>query len=205
VTGKLASGVAVVRPPGHHAEATEAMGFCLFNNVGLAAAVAQKRHGVKRILIVDWDVHHGNATQNMFLSDPGVLFFSLHRFDGGMFYPGKSGSPHFVGEREGQGKNVNVGWNTRHVGDVEYLAAFDTILLPMAREYDPELIIISAGFDSAEGDYLGGIRVTPAGYSQMTKRLMGLAGGKIVVALEGGYNLLSISNSMAAVVSTLLR
>lgn len=203
VTGKLKNAVAVVRPPGHHAESTEAMGFCLFNNVGVAAEVVKRKHGVKRILIVDWDVHHGNATQNMFLEDPSVLYVSLHRFDNGGFYPGQSGSPTIIGSKGGRGKNVNIGWNTRNVSDGAYLAAFNLLLLPIFEEYKPELVIISAGFDSAEGDPLGGIKVTPGGYAHMTKMLMGVC-DKVVVVLEGGYNITSISLSMAAVVSTLL-
>lgn len=203
VTGKVKNAVAVVRPPGHHAECAEAMGFCLFNNVGVAAEVVKRKHGVKRVLIVDWDVHHGNATQNMFLDDPAVLYVSLHRYDNGLFYPGPSGSPDIVGTKEGTGRNVNIGWNTRNVGDGAYLAAFNLVILPICEEYRPELIIISAGFDSAEGDYLGGIKVTPGGYAQLTRMLMNVC-EKVVVVLEGGYNIRSISLSMAAVVSTLL-
>lgn len=205
VQGKVRNGAAVIRPPGHHAEHNCAMGFCLFNNVAVAAAVAKQKLGVKRILIIDWDVHHGNGTQHMFLEDKSILYVSLHRYDAGCFYPGgPDGHPSCVGKGSGAGFNVNVGWNTRGVGDMEYLMAFYRVIMPIATEYDPDLVFVSAGFDAARGDPLGGCDITPGGYAQMTHLLSSLAGGRVIVALEGGYNLSSISRSMAACVEVLL-
>lgn len=205
VKGKVRNGAAVIRPPGHHAEHDCAMGFCLFNNVAVAAAVARKTLGVKRVLIIDWDVHHGNGTQHMFYEDNQILYVSLHRFDGGTFYPAKQDAgPSHVGAGRGQGYNVNVAWNTRLVGDAEYLMAFYRVIMPIATSFDPDLVFVSAGFDAARGDPLGGCNITPGGYAQMTHLLSSLAGGRVIVALEGGYNLTSISLSMAACVEVLL-
>eukprot|EP01138_Halocafeteria_seosinensis_P005430 gb/GECG01005551.1/.p1 GENE.gb/GECG01005551.1/~~gb/GECG01005551.1/.p1 ORF type:complete len:1042 (+),score=127.26 gb/GECG01005551.1/:1-3126(+) len=196
-------GLAIVRPPGHHAECSHSMGFCIFNNVAVAAAVAKAKWGLKRILILDWDVHHGNGTQNMFYRDPEVLYLSLHRFDGGSFFPG-TGAASEVGGGPGEGYTVNIPWPCRGMGDAEYISAFDQVVLPIARQYAPELVIVSAGFDAAKGDPLGGCNVTPAGYAHMTSMLKSLAGGRVLVALEGGYNLRSISKSVEAVTKVLL-
>ncbi|XP_010456940.1 PREDICTED: histone deacetylase 5 [Camelina sativa] len=206
--GELDSGFAIVRPPGHHAETDEAMGFCLFNNVAVAASYLLNERpdlGVKKILIVDWDVHHGNGTQKMFWKDPRVLFFSVHRHEYGSFYPaGDDGDYDMVGEGPGEGFNINVPWDQGRCGDADYLAAWDHILIPVAREFNPDIILLSAGFDAAIGDPLGGCRVTPYGYSVMLKKLMEFAHGKIVMALEGGYNLASIAKSSLACVQVLL-
>ncbi|XP_003382755.1 PREDICTED: histone deacetylase 6-like [Amphimedon queenslandica] len=199
------NGVAIVRPPGHHAESYTSMGFCFFNNVAIAAKMAIEEYGVKRILIIDWDVHHGNATQHMFYDDNRVLYVSLHRHDNGGFYPGgDEGDYDKVGKGKGSGYNVNIPWNLARMGDAEYMSAFYQIIMPIAFEYQPELVIVSSGFDSGEGDPIGGYRVTPNGYAHMTHQLKSLADGKIVVALEGGYNLTTISHSMSAVVQVLL-
>jgi len=156
-------------------------------------------------MIVDWDVHHGNATQHMFYNDKRVLYVSLHRYDNGMFYPGNPDASHtHVGKEEGEGYNVNVAWSGSTMGDAEYLAAFHHILMPIAYEYNPELVIISCGFDAARGDPLGHYDITPSGYAHMTHLLTSLAGGKVIIALEGGYNLTSISNSMCACAAALL-
>ncbi|KAJ1493209.1 hypothetical protein T484DRAFT_1610676 [Baffinella frigidus] len=179
------------------------MGFCFFNYVAAAAAVAKSEFGLKRVLILDWDVHHGNGTEKMFINDPSVLYISLHRYDDGSFYPG-TGPAEEVGVREGAGYNVNIPWPHSGMGDAEYLLAFERVVMPIARSYNPELVLVSAGFDAAHGDPLGGCNVTPYGYGQMTNMLRGLAGGRMVVALEGGYNLRSISRSMEAVVRVLL-
>jgi acetoin utilization deacetylase AcuC-like enzyme len=201
--GEVKSAVAVVRPPGHHCESHEAMGFCLFGNVAIAAKQALTEWGVQRVLVLDWDVHHGNGTQNMFYNDDSVLLISLHRGNG--FYPGGEALSYTaVGEEEGEGYSLNIPWPRGGVGDAEYLRAFDRIVMPVAEEFAPELVLISAGFDAARGDPLGGCDLTPQGYFTMTRRLQGLAGGRVVVALEGGYNLSSISNSMAACVKALL-
>ncbi|XP_020599979.1 histone deacetylase 5 [Phalaenopsis equestris] len=206
--GDLDSAIAVVRPPGHHAEANEAMGFCLFNNVAISASyLLDKRAelGINRILIVDWDVHHGNGTQNMFYRDPRVLYFSVHRFDFGTFYPaGWDGSYCMIGEDQGAGYNINVPWEHGQCGDADYLAVWDHILIPVTEAYNPDIILISAGFDAAVDDPLGGCCVTPYGYSVMLKKLMKFADGKIVLALEGGYNLNSLANSVFACAKTLL-
>eukprot|EP00466_Bigelowiella_natans_P003936 jgi/Bigna1/71118/fgenesh1_pg.14_\ len=205
VNGDLKNGVAVVRPPGHHAERHACKGFCLFNNVAIAAKIAVEKLGVKRVLVLDWDIHHGNGTQHMFEDDRRVLYFSVHRYDHGMFYPGSTdGGPRRVGQKDGKGFNINVGWNGGNMGDGDYIGMFHQLLLPVAYEFAPELILISAGFDSARGDPLGGCDITPTGYAHMTHLLMGLAQGKIVMVLEGGYNLNSISQSFAACTSVLL-
>ncbi|PIA63095.1 hypothetical protein AQUCO_00200844v1 [Aquilegia coerulea] len=206
--GELKSAVAIVRPPGHHAEADEAMGFCLYNNVAIAASFLLNERpdlGIQRILIVDWDVHHGNGTQKMFYKDPRVLFFSVHRFDFGTFYPtGDDGSHTMIGEGLGTGYNINVPWEHGQCGDADYFAVWEHILIPVAREFAPDMILISGGFDAAVGDPLGGCRITPYGYSVMMNKLMKFAQGKIVMALEGGYNLDSIANSVLACVTALL-
>ncbi|PIK47432.1 putative histone deacetylase 6, partial [Apostichopus japonicus] len=174
LTGKSRSGVAIVRPPGHHADAGNPAGFCFFNSAPIAMKHAQKKYNTQRILIVDWDVHHGNGTQNLLERDPGILYISLHRFDDGTFYPGSSGDPHLVGK----------GLEKGPMGDAEYLAAFRHIIMPIAYEYNPELVLISAGFDAARGDPLGGYDVTPEGYGLMTHMLSSLAGGKVIMVLE---------------------
>ncbi|EFH38856.1 predicted protein, partial [Arabidopsis lyrata subsp. lyrata] len=217
--GELDCGFAIVRPPGHHAEADEAMGFCLFNNVAVAASYLLNERpdlDVKKILIVDWDIHHGNGTQKMFWKDPRVLIFSVHRFkvagnayvaryDHGSFYPaGDDGDYNMVGEGPGKGFNINVPWEQGGCGDADYLAAWDHILIPVTKEFNPDIILLSAGFDAAIGDPLGGCCVTPDGYSVMLKKLMEFAQGKIVLALEGGYNLESLAKSSLACVQVLL-
>ncbi|KAM5570904.1 histone deacetylase 5 [Rosa sericea] len=206
--GEVDSAVAIIRPPGHHAEEDEAMGFCLFNNVAIAASYVLNEKpelGINKILIVDWDVHHGNATQKMFWKDPRVLFFSVHRHEFGSFYPATdNGFYTKVGEGPGAGYNINVPWENGRCGDADYFAVWEHILLPVAKEFNPDLIIVSAGFDAAIGDPLGGCRITPYGYSVMLKKLMNFANGKIVLALEGGYNFESIAKSMLACVEVLL-
>ncbi|KAF3976008.1 hypothetical protein CMV_000755 [Castanea mollissima] len=206
--GELNSAFAIVRPPGHHAEHNEAMGFCLHNNVAIATSFLLNERpelGIKKILIVDWDVHHGNGTQKMFWKDSRVLFFSVHRHEFGTFYPANDdGFYTMIGEGPGAGYNINVPWENGCCGDADYLAVWDHILIPVAKEFNPDIIIISAGFDAAVGDPLGGCRVTPYGYSVMLKKLMNFSQGKIVLALEGGYNLDSIANSVLACMQVLL-
>ncbi|KAI9061652.1 histone deacetylase complex protein [Trametes sanguinea] len=203
--GEVKKAFAIVRPPGHHAEPDEHMGFCFFNNVSIAAKVVQLRTSVKKILILDWDVHHGNGTQRAFNDDPSVLYISLHRYEGGNFYPnGPFGSMTSCGEGPGLGYSVNIPWPEKGMGDADYLLAFQKIVMPIAMEFSPDLVIISAGFDAAEGDDLGECLVTPAGYAHMTHMLCSLAGGKVVVALEGGYSLDAISRSALAVTQVIL-
>ncbi|KAF9793272.1 hypothetical protein BJ322DRAFT_114657 [Thelephora terrestris] len=203
--GEVKKAFAIVRPPGHHAEPLDAMGFCFFNNVAVATKVLQATTQFKRILILDWDVHHGNGTQLAFLDDPSVLYISIHRYDQGRFYPsGKFGNMKSRGEGAGFGYSVNVPWPSKGMGDAEYLWAFQKIVMPIAMEFSPDLVIISAGFDAAEGDELGECNVTPTGYAHMTAMLCTLAEGRVLVALEGGYNLKSIASSAVAVTETLL-
>lgn len=198
VAGELSNGLALLRPPGHHAEADRAMGFCLFNNVAVAVEAA-RRAGVRRVLVVDWDLHHGNGTQHSFEEDPDVLYFSTHQFP---FYPG-TGAIGEVGRGDGRGRTVNVPWPAG-MGDAEYLAAFDRVLLPIARAFEPELVLVSCGFDAAAGDLLGGMRLSAAGYAALTGRVLSLAGGRAVLALEGGYNLEAIAAAAAACARVLL-
>ncbi|KAI1825160.1 histone deacetylase [Xylaria intraflava] len=211
--GRVKNAFAVIRPPGHHAEYDSAMGFCLFNNVPIGAKVCQNEYPdtCRKVLILDWDVHHGNGVQNMFYDDPNVLYISLHVYANGEFYPGRPENPMIpdgdldkVGHGAGKGKNVNIAWPSQGMGDGEYLAAFQKIVMPIAQEFNPDLVIISAGFDAADGDELGGCFVTPACYAHMTHMLMSLAGGKVAVCLEGGYNLQAISHSALAVARTLM-
>ena len=204
--GDLSSAFAIVRPPGHHAEQDEPMGFCLYNNVAIATSfLLNERPDIKKILIVDWDVHHGNGTQKMFWKDPRVLFFSVHRHEFGSFYPANNdGFYAMTGEGPGAGYNINVPWENGRCGDADYLAVWDHILIPVAKDFNPDIVIISAGFDAAIGDPLGGCHVTPYGYSVMLKKLMEFAEGKIIMALEGGYNLVSLANSVLACVEVLL-
>uniref|UniRef100_A0A452R4V9 Protein deacetylase HDAC6 n=1 Tax=Ursus americanus TaxID=9643 RepID=A0A452R4V9_URSAM len=203
---QVLNGAAVVRPPGHHAERDAACGFCFFNSVAVAARHAQAISGhALRILIVDWDVHHGNGTQHIFEEDPSVLYISLHRYDHGTFFPmGDEGASSQMGRAAGTGFTVNVAWNGPRVGDADYLAAWHRLVLPIAYEFNPELVLVSAGFDAARGDPLGGCQVSPEGYAHLTHLLMGLANGRIILILEGGYNLTSISESMAACTRSLL-
>ncbi|KAG2345481.1 histone deacetylase clr3 [Suillus weaverae] len=203
--GELKKTFAIVRPPGHHAEPEEHMGFCFFNNVAVAAKVTQFLTPVRKILILDWDVHHGNGTQRAFNDDPSVLYISLHRYERGQFYPcGPFGSLESCGEGAGIGYSVNIPWPKKGMTDADYIHAFQQIVMPIGMEFAPDLVIISAGFDAAVGDDLGECFVSPAGYAHMTHMLSGLAGGNLVVALEGGYNLDSISNSSLAVARVLL-
>ncbi|XP_075395011.1 protein deacetylase HDAC6 [Tenrec ecaudatus] len=206
LAGKVLNGTAVVRPPGHHAERDAACGFCFFNSVAVAARHAQAISGrALRILIVDWDIHHGNGTQHMFEDDPSVLYISLHRYDRGTFFPmGNEGASSQIGQAPALGFTVNVAWNGSRIGDPDYLTAWHRLVLPIAYEFNPELVLVSAGFDAARGDPLGGCQVSPDGYAHLTHLLMGLANGRIILILEGGYNLTSISESMAACTRTLL-
>lgn len=206
--GELKNGFAVVRPPGHHADPSNPMGFCYFNSVAIAARQLQQKLSVSKILIVDWDVHHGNGTQEVFYSDPNVLYLSLHRYDDGNFFPG-SGSPAEVGSGAGEGFNVNVAWTgglEPPMGDAEYLAAFRSVVMPIAQEFSPDVVLVSAGFDAAEGNPapLGGYQVSAKCFGFLTRQLMTLAGGRVVLALEGGHDLTAICDASEACVGALL-
>ncbi|CRK86274.1 CLUMA_CG000164, isoform C, partial [Clunio marinus] len=205
LNGESRSGVCVVRPPGHHAESDEPHGFCIFNNVSIATQYALNNYGLKRILIIDWDVHHGQGTQHIFENDPKVLYISIHRYDNGNFFPNSTDANFTeVGEGIGKGFNVNIPWNKKGMGDMEYILTFQSIIMPIAYEFDPELVIVSAGFDACIGDQLGGCKVTPEAYGHLTHWLSALANGKIILCLEGGYNVNSISHSMTLCTKSLL-
>jgi len=193
---------AALRPPGHHAEQTAPMGFCLFNNVAIAARALRPEAGVERIAIVDWDVHHGNGTQHTFETDRDVLFASLHQFP---FYPG-TGALDEQGHDHGLGATVNLPLPAG-CGDAEYGLLFDSVLEPVLLAFKPEFILVSAGFDAHERDPLGGMRVTTAGFGLFAKRLRAIAdetcGGRIALALEGGYDLDALADSVGEVVRVL--
>jgi acetoin utilization deacetylase AcuC-like enzyme len=190
--GEVNNAFAVVRPPGHHALSQRAMGFCFFNNVAIAASWLGKVRGMRRVLILDWDVHHGNGTQDIFYESPEVLYISTHQYP---FYPG-TGWLDQVGRDAGAGFTVNAPMPATF-GDGEYLRIFDDLLLPIARRFKPEFVLISAGFDAHFRDPLGGMRITEDGFLAMTRRLQRLADeyceGKIVAALEGGYDLRALA------------
>ena len=200
--GTLRNGLALPRPPGHHAEADRAMGFCLFNNIALAAAALRKA-GAARVAIYDWDVHHGNGTQHMFEADPSVLYISTHQYP---FYPG-TGAAAECGVGKGRGATVNIPMPAA-CGDAEYLDAMDTIILPILEQFKPEVLLISAGFDIDENDPLGGMAVTATGYAAMTQRMHAFAeracGGKILYVLEGGYDLEGLATGVQACAADLL-
>ncbi len=191
------------RPPGHHALRDQGMGFCVFNNVVVAARYAQRVHGYQRVLIVDWDVHHGNGTQDAFYSDPSVLFVSLHQ---DQLFPTGMGEVDQVGSGEGTGYTVNLPLPSGS-GNATYLAAFDRIILPIANEFKPELVLISAGQDASAMDVLGRMSVTTEGYRLMTQRLIDLAethaGGRLVALQEGGYSEIYAPYCSLAIIETM--
>lgn len=196
---EIESGFALVRPPGHHAEHNRAMGFCIFNNIAVAARYLEKRHGLKRVIIVDFDLHHGNGTQHSFYRDPGVLYFSTHQYP---YYPG-TGHYGEVGDGEGKGYTVNVPLS-HGMDDADYIHVFNNVLIPITDLYKPEAVLVSAGFDTHYNDPLGGMGVTEAGYAEMTRILLDIAGkhsnGKTLFALEGGYDVTGLTNSVKAVI-----
>ncbi len=195
---------ALVRPPGHHAERDRAMGFCLFNNIAIGAYYAKYYYGIKRILIVDWDLHHGNGTQKSFYSDSEVLYFSVHQYP---YYPG-TGHYSEIGNGEGKGFTINIPLPP-YCGDEEYIYIFETFLKPVALQYKPAIIMVSAGFDLCENDPLGSMEVTSSfGIPMLTKILKEIANevceGKILFTLEGGYNLINLQTGVANLILTFL-
>ena len=195
---------ALVRPPGHHAEPARAMGFCLFNNVAIAVNRVREVGGIDRVAILDWDVHHGNGTQAIFWDDPNVLFISLHQYP---FYPG-TGAASERGGGDGEGTTVNVPLAAGG-GDAEYRQAFDDEVLPSIRAFEPELLVVSAGFDAHRDDPLASMRVTTDGFGWMAREVVKLAlevaDGRLAFVLEGGYNLQSLGESTVAVLDEIRR
>jgi acetoin utilization deacetylase AcuC-like enzyme len=203
VDGRIRNAFCAVRPPGHHAMADHAMGFCLFNNVAIAARYIQKQHGFRRILIVDWDVHHGNGTQAAFYDDPEVMYFSVHRYP---FYPG-TGTASEKGIGDGRERTLNCPLAMRSC-DKDFLDAFKFAFTPAALEFNPDFVLISAGFDAHRNDPLGGMGVTAEGYAGLTRMVKGVAedhcDGRVVSLLEGGYDLDGLAESVSAHVSVLM-
>jgi len=201
--GDLCAGLAAVRPPGHHAEAHRAMGFCLFNNVAIAAAALRAEEGVERILILDWDVHHGNGTQRSFEGDPNLLYFSTHQYP---FYPGTGGLDE-AGNGRGEGATVNVPLPAGCDDDV-YVGVLQRILVPVALTFRPEILLVSAGFDAHRDDPLGGMRISEEGFAAMASIVRSLAdeicGGRLVHVLEGGYSSSGLREGTGAVLDTAL-
>ncbi len=201
-SGEIDNAFCLARPPGHHATATRGMGFCLFNNNAVAARFAMERFGVSRVFILDWDAHHGNGIQDIFYRDDRVLYVSLHQYP---HYPG-TGSYRELGEGRGEGYTVNFPLPARTGEDV-YLAAFDRVILPLALRYRPELVLVSAGYDGHFSDPLCSMLLKSTTYAEMASRLKKLAeevcGGRMLVCLEGGYNLEAVARSIANTVSVL--
>ena len=203
VAGKVRNAFCAIRPPGHHALRAKAMGFCLFNNVAIAARYIQQKHKLARVLIVDWDVHHGNGTQDAFYDDPTVLYFSIHQYP---FYPGTGASVE-KGEGKGLGFTVNAPVPAGS-GDAAFLKAFREKLRPAADRFKPHFVLISAGFDAHEDDPLGGCRVTAKGFGQLTAIVKAIADahckGRLVSMLEGGYSMTGLADSVEAHVRVLM-
>jgi acetoin utilization deacetylase AcuC-like enzyme len=199
LSGSARNAFCAVRPPGHHANAARGMGFCLFNNAAIAARYAQRNHGVGRVLIVDWDVHHGNGTQDIFYRDASVFYFSSHQWP---LYPG-TGRADETGDGPGEGATMNFPFPAG-AGRREILGAVENHLLPAAARFQPDLVLISAGFDSRVGDPLGRFTLTDIDFADLTRAVMGIAGGRVVSVLEGGYNLDGLASAAAAHVAALL-
>ncbi len=202
MTGQHQHAFALVRPPGHHAEAHTAMGFCLFNNVAIGAEGALRDHGCERVLIIDWDVHHGNGTQHSFFERSDVLFVSLHQHP---FYPG-TGATEESGSKNGSGHTINLPFPSG-CDDGDYRSAFQHVIVPIADRFEPDLVMVSAGFDAHRLDPLAGMAATEEGYADMAATVAAIAerhtGGKLVLTLEGGYDLGALARSVRACVDVL--
>jgi acetoin utilization deacetylase AcuC-like enzyme len=201
-SSRVRTGFALVRPPGHHAERSKAMGFCIFNNIAVAARYLEQRYNLKNILIVDFDLHHGNGTQHSFYNDKSILYFSTHQHP---CYPG-TGWYEEIGEGKGTGYTINIPMSYG-MGDEDYLYAFRDVLVPVAEAYVPDFILVSAGFDTYYNDPLGGMAVTETGFAAMSRMLLDIAekhcGGKALFVLEGGYDLKGLAGSVRAVIMEL--
>jgi acetoin utilization deacetylase AcuC-like enzyme len=199
----IGNGFALVRPPGHHAESNRAMGFCLFNNVALGAAYTRIKHGLDKILIIDWDLHHGNGTQHSFWDSDRVLYFSTHQYP---YYPG-TGAVHEVGGKMAPGFTVNVPLSSGY-RDEDFAQIFERVLLPIGRQFQPDLLLVSAGFDTYYEDPLGAMLVSPKGFARQTRLLLQLAEevcqGRLLLTLEGGYHLEGLRLSVLAVINELM-
>lgn len=203
IDGKVKNALALVRPPGHHALRDRGMGFCIFNNIAIAAKYAQKKYGLKKVLIVDWDVHHGNGTQDIFYCDPSVLFVSFHQYP---HYPGTGGSDE-TGEGDGKGFTLNfpLSWGSEAK---DFLRIFNDILIPRVKDFSPEIVFISAGFDAHIDDPLNSLRLTASDFGKFTDIVGEIAKnsaeGRIVSVLEGGYNLEYLPHCVLAHLNSLL-
>lgn len=203
-SGEIGNALCLVRPPGHHATVSRAMGFCLFNNVAVCARYLQRVHGFERILIVDWDLHHGNGTQDIFYGDRSVFYFSAHQSP---HYPG-TGAKDETGEGQGEGYNLNLPLPAG-TGEREYLDAFEVTLAGSAADFAPDFLLVSAGFDAHALDPLGSLNLTETGYRELTEFVANIArdhsGGRLISALEGGYNLDALARSVESHLSALVR
>jgi acetoin utilization deacetylase AcuC-like enzyme len=201
---RVTNAFCAVRPPGHHALKNKAMGFCIFNNVAIGTKYIQEKYNLPKVLIVDWDVHHGNGTQAAFYDDPNVLYFSTHQYP---FYPG-SGSQAEQGTGKGLHTIINVPMPAGS-GDDQYLKAFEEKLVPAASSFSPDFVLVSAGFDAHEGDLLGGMRVTDQGFAKLTQITKSIAekccAGRLVSVLEGGYRLDDLAASVEAHIGVLMQ
>lgn len=202
---KIRNGFGVIRTPGHHAQRDEANGFCYFNNAAIVARHCIQRRNTKRVLIIDWDIHHGQGTQSFFYDDPNVLYISIHRYEKGKFWPELIESNfNFTGSGPGKGYNINFPLNETGCNDADFLLIWFNVILPVVYEFNPELVVISAGFDAAIGCPEGKMRVKPTTYYSLCQSLMSVAGGKVLALLEGGYNLASLAESAAMTLRALL-
>jgi len=204
IDGRIGNGFALLRPPGHHAEKDTALGFCLFNNIAILARYVQKHHGMDKVLIVDFDVHHGNGTQHTFESDPSVLYVSLHQYP---YYPG-TGSFSETGTGRGTGATLNCPMPAG-AGDLDYQTAFSERILPGIDDFKPDIVLVSAGFDAHRADPLAQVCLSTGMYTWMSERLMEKAdqhcGGRLISLLEGGYDLEALAESVVAHVEVLQR